>query len=310
MSTVSEARRGFFATLGAYILWGFLPLYFPLLVPATALDISAHRVLWSWVICLILLAATGTFSQFTTLMRDRRRAARLALAAILLSANWLIFLIGVLTGRVVETSLGYFLNPLFTVVLAVVVLGESINRTQLIGLAVAAVGMVVLVVETATFPWISISLAFSFGLYGLIKKQVSADVGALPGFAVETTALLPLAIGYLAYIVYAGSNTFGVATGPLGTRTDHVALMMFAGVATTTPLLLFAGGTRRIPLVTIGMIQFVTPIMQFLTGVFIYNEEMSAGRWIGFIGVWLALIIVSFDAVRKFRSRPKPGGLA
>lgn len=302
----SESARGLAAGVGAYLLWGFLPLYFPLLEPATPLDISAHRVVWSWVVCLILLLALSRFGQYTALLRDRRRMGALALAAVLLSANWLIFLVGVLTGRVVEASLGYFMNPIVTVILAVLVLRESINRAQLLGLAIAAAGMVVLTVENGRIPWISLGLAFSFGLYGLMKKRVAADVPALAGFAAETTALLPLAVGYLAVITHLGIGTFGVAEGPTGSRAGHVLLLMFSGVATAVPLLLFAAATRRIPLVTVGMIQFMTPVMQFLTGVFIYGEQMSTGRWVGFVCVWCALIVLSIDALRKARSRPRP----
>lgn len=305
-STAADSRRGFAAGVGAYLLWGFLPLYFPLLEPATPLAISAHRVVWSWIVCLILLFAVSRFKEYTSLLRNRKRMARLALAAVFLSANWLIFLVGVLTGRVVEASLGYFMNPIVTVVLAVLVLRERVNRAQVVGLAIAAAGMVVLTVENGKVPWISLGLAFSFGMYGLMKKQVASDVPALAGFAAETTALLPLAIGYLAVISYLGTSTFGTAEGPLGSHSGHVLLLMFSGIATAGPLLLFAAATRRIPLVTIGMIQFMTPILQFLTGVFIYGEEMSPGRWVGFVCVWLALIVLSMDAIRKARQRPTP----
>src|SRR5690625_1817867 len=307
MTTSSPASpsRGFIAGVGAYLLWGFLPLYFPLLEPATPLDISAHRVVWSWVVCLALLWISSRFREYVALMRQPRQVLRLGLAALLLSANWLIFLIGVLAGRVVEASLGYFINPILTVVLAVVVLGEKINRTQVLGVGVAAVGMVVFAWETGTIPWSSLGLALSFGLYGLMKKQLAPNVPALAGFAAETTALLPIAVAYLAGLILFGDSTLGVAVGPLGTRTDHMALIAFSGVATAVPLLLFAAATRRIPLVTIGMIQFMTPIMQFLTGVFIYGEVMSPGRWIGFVCVWLALIVLSADALRKARQRPK-----
>src|SRR5699024_8059498 len=191
----------------------------------------AHRVVWSWLVCLLLLAVTARFGEYTALLRNRQRMSRLALAAVLLSANWLIFLIGVLTGRVVEASLGYFMNPLVTVLLAVVVLRERINRAQWLGLGIAAAGLGVLTYENGRVPWISLGLAFSFGLYGLMKKQVAADVPALAGFTAETTALLPLALGYLAVLTAQGSGTFGVADGPFGTRLDHVLLLMFSGIA-------------------------------------------------------------------------------
>ncbi len=263
-------------------------------------------MVWSWVVCVILVVALSQFRAYTALLRDPRRMPRLALAAMLLAANWLIFLIGVLTGRVVEASLGYFMNPIVTVVLAVAVLRESINRSQLLGISIAALGMVVLTMENGTVPWISLGLALSFGLYGLIKKQLAADVPALAGFAAETTALLPIALGYLGVISYLGTSTFGTAQGPLGTRADHVVAVMFSGVVTAAPLLLFAAATRRIPLVTVGMIQFTTPIMQFLTGVFIYGEVMSTGRWVGFVCVWIALVVLSIDAIGKARGRPAP----
>lgn len=301
-SSAPQSRQGLAAGVGAYLLWGFLPLFFPLLEPASALGISAHRVVWSWVVCLILLTATSQFGQYRALLRDRALLGRLAVAAVLLSVNWLIFLIGVLTGRVVEASLGYFMNPIVTVLLAVAVLRERVNRAQWAGLSIAGIGLVVLTIENGRVPWISLGLAFSFGLYGLMKKQVAPNVPALAGFAAETTTLLPIAVGYLVVIGFLGTGTFGVGVGPLGTRADHVLLLMSSGIATAVPLLLFAAATRRIPLVTIGMIQFMTPIMQFLTGVFINGEEMSSGRWTGFVCVWLALIVLSLDAIRKARA--------
>lgn len=301
----SQERSGFTAGVGAYLLWGFLPLYFPLLEPATPLDISAHRVVWSWVVCLLLLMAVRGVRSYGSLLRNRHVMPRLALAAVLLSTNWLIFLFGVLTGRVVEASLGYFMNPIVTVVLAVVVLREKVSPKQVLGISIAAAGMLVLTVENGQIPWISLGLAFSFGLYGLMKKQVAQDVPALVGFAAETTALLPIAVVYLVVLTITGESTFGVAAGPVGGVGGHVGLVMFSGVATAVPLLLFAAATRRIPLVTIGMIQFMTPIMQFLTGVFIFNEQMSTGRWVGFTCVWLALVVLTVDGVQKARRNPR-----
>lgn len=302
----ASSRQGLAAGFGAYLLWGFLPLYFPLLVPATALEISAHRVVWSWLVCLILLLAVSRVRTYITILRNRALMMRLAAAAVLLTANWLIFLIGVFTDRVVEASLGYFMNPIVTVLLAVAILRERTNRAQWVGLGIAAAGLVVLTVENGRIPWISIGLAFSFGLYGLMKKQVASDVPALAGFAAETTALLPIALTYLVVLGVMGQGTFGVSGGLFDSRPGHVLLLAFSGVATAAPLLLFAAATRRIPLVTIGMIQFMTPIMQFLIGVFINGEAMSTGRWIGFLCVWLALIVLSVDALRKVRSRPHP----
>lgn len=300
-----SSRNGLAAGVGAYLLWGILPIYFPLLEPATPLHVSAHRVVWSWVVCIVLLVVLSQWRTYTSAMRDREVFPRLALAAVLLSTNWLIFLIGVMGGRVIEAALGYFMNPIVTVLLAVVVLRERVSRAQVLGILIAGIGLVVLTIENGTVPWISIGLATTFGLYGLIKKQVSEQVPALVGLAVETTALLPIGLIYLGTLTYLGHSTFGFASGPWGTRADHVALLMFTGVLTAVPLLLFAAATRRISLVTIGMIQFMTPIMHFLTGLLYFKEEMSPGRWIGFVCVWLALSVISFEAIRNARKRPK-----
>lgn len=299
------SRHGLAAGVGAYILWGFLPLFFPLLEPAGPLTISAHRVVWSWVVCLVLLTATRRMNQLGRLLRDRNKMPRLALGSVFLSLNWLVFLIAVLTGRLVEASLGYFINPIVTVLLAVVVLKERINTAQWIALGIAASGLVVIGIEAGTVPWISFGLAFSFGLYGLVKKQISSNVPALAGLAAETTVLLPIAGIYLIVIALLGTGTFGVSTGPFGTQADHVLLLMFSGVATAVPLLLFNTATRRLPLATIGMLQFIVPIMQFSTGVYILGEYMSTGRWIGFFGVWVALIVLSADALQTARKRPR-----
>lgn len=307
MSTPGPAhRRGLAAGIGAYLLWGFLPLYFPLVGAASALEISAHRVVWSWAICMVLLLGFARFGEFRALLRDRARIVRLAAAAVLLSANWLVFVFAVVTNRVVEASLGYFINPLVTVILAMVFLREKVNRPQLVGLGIAAAGIVVLTLETGGLPWLSLVLACSFGFYGLMKKKVAPHVSAVAGFAAETTVVLPAALGYLTYLAVTGAGSFAVEVGPLGTRADFALLLVFSGVATTAPLLAFAAATRRIPLVTIGMIQFITPIMQFLTGVVIYREAMSPGRWVGFVCVWAALLVLSADALRKARSRPIP----
>lgn len=305
-SPTPTSQKGLAYGVGAYFMWGFLPLYFPLLVPAGPFAISAHRVVWSFVLCIILLAILGQLSEFTALMRSRERLPRLTAASLVLSVNWLVFAIAVLTGHVVDASLGYFLNPIVTVVFAVVFLRERINPLQWVALGIAASGLTVISIEHGSVPWISFALALAFGSYGLIKKQISGDVPALAGHAVETAVLLPLAVGFLIVIQILGVGTFGIAQGPVGGRWGHVLLMMFTGVATAVPLLLFNGATRRLPLVMIGMLQFIVPIMQFLTGVYIQGEEMSPGRWIGFFGVWAALIVLTIDAVHKSRRRPAP----
>ncbi|UFU02466.1 EamA family transporter RarD [Ruania suaedae] len=293
--------RGLAAGIAGYAWWGLLPLYFPLLAPASPLEITAHRIVWSLLACLALLALLGRLRQFTSLVRDRRLTARLALAATLLCVNWVVFVLAVVTGHVVDGALGYYINPLITVVLAVLVLGERLRPPQWVAVGFGAAGVLVIAIGYGSFPWISLVLALSFGGYGLVKKQVGARVPALPGLAVETMVLTPVALIFLVVLAVMGVGTFGQPGAGGLPAPGLAALLVAAGVVTSVPLVLFATAARRLPLAMVGLLQYLTPTMQFLTGVLLYREEMDAGRWAGFALVWMALVALTWDGLRAAR---------
>lgn len=304
-------RGGLLAGAGAYGLWGLLPLYFPLLQPASVWEIGAHRVIWSLVACLGLLTLTGTLHRLRPLLADRRVLAGLALASVLLAANWVTFLYAVLTDRVVDAALGYFINPIVTVFLAVLVLGERLRRTQWVAVGIAGAGVVVIAIGYGTLPWIAVVLAMSFGLYGLAKNRIGRGVPAVPGLVVETAVLTPVALGFVLYLAATGTGTFLLASAADGESVRfglgwHALLLVSSGIATAAPLVLFAVATRRLPLSTVGLLQFIAPIMQFAVGVLIFGEEMPAARWAGFILVWLALVLLGAEGYLARRRTPAP----
>lgn len=288
-------RTGLALGLSAYLLWGFLPLYFPLLSPAGPVEIIAHRVVWSLIFCLVILRVTGTWGAFTSAFRNRRMLATLSLAGVLVGTNWLVFVHGVLTGHTVDTALGYYINPLVTVALAVLALGERLRRAQWVALGVGAVAVVVITVGVGRLPWIALALAATFGLYGLIKNRVGRTVPAVASLAVETAVLAPLALGYLMWLAGTGTGAFG-AHG-----TGHALALAASGVITAVPLLLFGGAARRLPLSVVGMLQYLAPTLQFLVGVLWFGETMPLARWVGFGLVWLALVILTADGLRVSR---------
>ena len=291
----TPARTGLTLGLGAYLLWGGFPLYFPLLDPAGAVEIIAHRVVWSLVVCVALLTVTRGWEPFVAAVRHRRTLVLLSLAAALIAVNWLVYVYSVLSDQVVDASLGYFLNPLVTVLLAVFVLGERVRPVQWVALGFGALAVVVIAVGAARLPWIALTLAVSFGLYGLIKNRVGRTVTALAGLGVETAVLSPVALAYIVWLQASGTGHF------TGYGTWHAVALMSAGLLTATPLLLFSGAARRLPLRTIGMLQYLTPVLQLLLGLFVFHEHMPAARWIGFALVWVALVIFTVDGLRTSR---------
>ena len=293
-AAVDERRLGVVYGLGAYVLWGTFPLYFPLLEPAGGLEIVAHRVLWSLVFVGLLLTAVRRWSLVQAAVADRRSLLLLAGAAVLLSVNWLVFVMAVNSGQVVETSLGYFINPLVSVLLGVVVFAERLRPMQWAAVGIATVAVTVLTVDYGRPPWIALSLAASFGLYGLLKKVVRVE--AAPGLFVETALVaLPAAV-VLGVLYQSGGGTFGSAGA------GHAVLLTLSGVATAVPLLLFAAATRRIPLSTVGLLQYLTPLMQLAIGVFVYDEPMPPARLAGFAIVWVALAVLTADGLRHARA--------
>ncbi|ROS76743.1 EamA family transporter RarD [Cellulomonas sp. PhB143] len=281
---------------GAYLLWGGMPLFFPLLEPAGALEIIAHRVVWSLVFCALLLVATRSTRSMVPVLRNRRTFALLALGGVLVATNWTVYVYGVLHDHVLDAALGYFVNPLVTILLGVLVLRERLRRAQWVALGIGAVAVVVITTGVGGFPWIAVSVAVTFGLYGLVKNRVGRSVGALPGLATETLALAPLALAYLGWLAVEGTGTFTTQ------GTAHVLLLMSCGVVTGVPLLLFGAAARRIPLSVVGMLQYLTPVLQFLVGLLVFHEPMPTSRWIGFSLVWLALLVLTTDALRALRT--------
>jgi len=296
---VDEApdRRGLLLGTSAYLLWGFLPLYFPLLTPTGAVEIIAHRIVWSLLFCVLVLAATGGLGSLRPVLQSRRTTASLAGAGVLVATNWLVYVYGVLSGHTVDAALGYYINPLVTVLLAVVVLGERLRPAQVAAIAVAACAVVVITVGVGRFPWVAVVLAVTFALYGLVKNRTGRTVGALAGLTVETATTTPLALAFLVWSTAQGTLSFGAHGG------WHTLGILALGPITAVPLLLFGGAARRLPLSVIGLLQYLTPTMQFAVAVLVFGEEMPAARWWGFVLVWVALAVMTVDGVRAGRAR-------
>jgi chloramphenicol-sensitive protein RarD len=289
---VTEERRGTAFGLAAYLWWGLFPLYWPLLEPAGAVEILAHRVVWS-VLAAVLLLAVG--EAWRRLPRTGRQLRLLAGASVLIGVNWGVYIWGVNHHHVVETSLGYFVNPLVTVALGVVVLGERLRRVQWTAVGIAATGVVVLTVDSGHPPWIALVLAFSFGGYGLIKKIVGVDPTA--GLVVESALLTPIALGYLLIEAATAQSTF--ATHGAG----HALLLASAGPVTIAPLLAFAAAAPRVPLSRLGLMQYLTPTIQFVIGVTVRHEPLGAAKLSGFALVWIALAVFTIDSAGERRRR-------
>lgn len=292
----TDERAGLAYGVTAYVLWGLFPLYFVLFTRSGALEVVAHRAFWSLAFCLALLAVTRTFGQLRTALRDRRLVASLAVAGLLIAGNWAIYIYGVISGRTLDAALGYFINPLAVTALGVFVLKERLRPGQWIACGFGVAAVAVLVFAYGEFPIIALSLAFTFGTYSLVKKVAGRSVGPLPGLAIETGAILPLSGGYLVWLAATGQASTTMASG-------YTALLATTGVVTAVPLLLFAAAARRVPLVVIGMLQYIAPIGQFIVGWLVFGEPMPAGRWAGFILVWLAVLAFAADAVRQHRTR-------
>ncbi|MGI8676140.1 MAG: EamA family transporter RarD [Nocardioidaceae bacterium] len=290
---MTEHRRGLWFGLGAYLGWGFFPLYWPLLKPAGATEILAHRVVWSLLFVVVLVLAMSRLALLRAIASDRRRLGFISIGAVVVAINWGTYIWGVNHDHVVETSLGYFINPLVTVFLGVLVLGERLRRVQWAAITIAVLAVLVLTYDYGRPPWIALVLAFSFGTYGLMKKQ--AGVGTTEGLTIETAILAPVALAYLLV-----GQTRGVATfGHEGW--GHVALLVGTGVVTAIPLLLFGASATRIPMTTLGMLQYVTPLMQFAIGLLVFDESMTLAGWLGFGLVWLALLVLTAESLHRRR---------
>lgn len=287
--------------LGAYLIWGFFPLYFRLLNPAGALEVIAHRAFWSLLASLLLVLAARRVATLRHLLKDKEVLWRLGTAGMLVLVNWSVYVYAVLTDRTLDAALGYFINPLVTVALAALVLKERLVLTQKIAIGLGALAVVVLMAGMDHFPWISLVLAVSFGLYSLVKKEVAPRVPPLEGLAIETGFVTPLVVGYYGYLVATEQTSFHqMLDFPApGGWAVHLALLIGAGILTLIPLLLFAASARGLPLAVMGLIQYITPTMQMIIGIIVFHEAMSGARWAASIIIWVALAVLSVDWIRQ-----------
>jgi chloramphenicol-sensitive protein RarD len=276
-------NRGVWNALTVYIMWGFFPIYWKLLDDVPALQVIGHRVGWSFILLMTVILFTKQWKEFRSVALKPNVIGMYAIAGILLSVNWLIYVWGVNSGFIVETSLGYFINPLISVLLGVIFLHERLRTIQWIPIGLAAAGVLYLTVTYGRLPWIAVSLAFSFGIYGLVKKL--APLGSLYGLTLETALVFPMAFVYLAFVQSTGTGAF------LQNSLLTDILLIGTGIVTSVPLLLFASAVRQIPLTMIGILQYIAPTLQFLIGIFLYHEPFDQSRLIGFSLVWLALIV-------------------
>jgi chloramphenicol-sensitive protein RarD len=290
---LKKQKLGLIYGVSAYVLWGMFPLYWPLLEPANPLEIVSHRAVWTLVFCLIVLAITHALKSTLATFRRPKVAAKLFLASVLISINWLIYIWATNNDHVVEASLGYYINPLIIIAFGVVLLKEKMRKMQWIAVSIATVGVIILTVDYGRLPWVALGLALSWGTYGLVKKQLG--LGALEGLAIETMiAFIP----YCGYLIFIGSK----GEGQFGNGAGLTILLISAGAVTAIPLLLFNGSTTRLPYSTIGLMQYITPTIQFSIGVWVNNEAMPTARWVGFIFIWLALITLATDLLKSGRS--------
>ena len=291
-------RRGLLAAATAFVIWGLLPLYLKQLHSVPVLQVTTQRLVWGCVFAMVWLMLRGEMGQVRRALSNPQTLWRLGASATLISLNWIIYVWGIANDRVVETSLGYFINPLVNVMLGVLVLSERLNRAQWLAVGIAAAGVGYLTWSTGHPPWISLALAFTFGTYGLVRKTIGVD--ALAGFATETLLLLPLGLGYLTWCEFNGAGVMGHASAGI------TLLLVLGGPLTAIPLVLFAVGARRIPYSTVGLLQYIGPTIQLLLGVFLYHEPFSGPRLTGFAIIWLALAIYGADGLWRSRTTSPP----
>ena len=288
-----QATQGAVFALGAYTLWGIAPMYFKQLTQVPAYEILTHRVIWSFLLLLALLSMLKLWPRVRAILRQPRYLALLTLSSCIIGLNWLVFIWAVNNNHMLDASLGYYINPLFNIVLAMLFLGERFRPVQWLAVALAASGVVIQLVVFATLPWVALVLAISFGFYGLIRKKVPVD--PVTGLMLETLVLLPLAAIYL--FVFADSTTSQMSTNTLNTN----LWLISAGIVTTAPLLLFAGAAKRLRLSTLGFFQYIGPSLMFLLAVLIYDEPFTQDKVITFALIWLSLVIYSWDGIKQRR---------
>lgn len=287
---MNKYKLGLVFGVSAHVLWGLFPLYWPLLKPATAMEIVSHRAVWTSIFCLIVLAFQKQLRNMFSLMFTKRIFIRLVIASALISINWLVYIWATNHGHVVEAALGYYINPLFIIAFGVILLKEKLRKLQWVAVGIGAFGVLVLTIDYGRLPWIALTLATSWGSYGLIKKRL--NLGALEGLAIETLISFLPYVGFLFFIASQNEGQWGKTPG-------LTLLLTAAGAVTAIPLLLFNGAATRLPYSTLGLLQYITPTLQFSIGVWINHEAMPVGRWIGFIVIWFALFALAIDLVRS-----------
>jgi chloramphenicol-sensitive protein RarD len=290
---LSKNKLGLLFGVSAYSLWGAFPLYWILLEPANPLEIVSHRAVWTLVFCFIVLAATKALKSTLETLKRPKVAVKLFLSSLLVSINWLVYIWATNNEHVVEASLGYYINPLIIIGFGVIFLKEKMRGLQWAAVTIASIGVLILTLDYGRLPWIALTLAVSWGSYGLVKKQLG--LGALEGLAIETFIS---SFFYLAYLIYIGNQ----GTGQFGQGWGLTLLLMSAGAITAIPLLLFNGSTNRLPFTTIGLLQYITPTLQFSIGVWVLNEDMPTARWAGFLIIWVALVALTLDLVKSSRT--------
>ncbi|WP_309130507.1 EamA family transporter RarD [Brevibacterium sp.] len=295
----ARRRTGLGYGISAYLMWGFLPLLFVIAAPTGAFELVAHRVIWSLLFCAILLAFTGGFKRTWDVITSGRTFWLLALASVLIAVNWTTFIYGVETHQLVEVSLGYYLNPLISIGLGVIFLGERLRPLQWAAVGFGLLAVVIVGMGIGRVPFIAFGVAVSFGLYGLVKNRVGGKVGALESMTVETAVLTIPSLALIGYLAIVDLNTF-TGFGP-----GHVLVLILTGPATAIPLIFFGAAARRIPLSWVGLLQYIAPTMQFIIGVALLGEVMSTTRWIGFFVIWIAVILLSVDLAATTNRRRK-----
>ncbi|MCE0559293.1 MULTISPECIES: EamA family transporter RarD [unclassified Motilimonas] len=291
--TLAETRKGVFFALFAYTFWGIAPIYFKSLSPVPAYEVLSHRVIWSCLLLFIIVVSFGYVRRLITALRTPKTLLYLTLSSVLIGINWFVFIWSVNHDRMLEASLGYFINPLVNVLIGMVFLNERLRKNQYLAVSLAIIGVLVQLISFGSLPWIALVLAFSFGCYGLIRKQLQID--AITGLLLETLVLLPVALIYL--FVFANSSSSNLTNNGLSLN----LLLFAAGAITTIPLLFFAGAAKRLKLSTLGFFQYIGPSLMFILAVFVYEEHFNLDTLITFAFIWAALIIFSFDGLHQHK---------
>ncbi|MBL4667208.1 MAG: EamA family transporter RarD, partial [Sneathiella sp.] len=289
-------QQGLIAALCAFLLWGIFPLYFKILDHIPVLEILANRIIWSLLLVLIIIAFTGRFSRLFAALKNRKVMMLFAASTVFIAVNWVTFVWAITNDRILESSLGYYINPLVNVGLGMLFLGERLNRWQGVAIGLATLAVVIMTVMMGSLPWVSLVLGFSFGFYGLIRKKVQAE--SVVGLTIETGFLFPLSIGYIIYLTYTGSLLGGDLNGSFY-EANTILLLAGTGLVTAIPLILFSFGAQRLRLTTIGILQYVAPTMHAVWAIFIFEEEFSQAQFAAFSLIWAGLLIYTWDGLRS-----------